>query len=83
MQFINNLPRKTNAFSNYIPTTCKHPAKIEIIEDNVIELENDQTHVLLKHNSDIEGPSKRQDETDSKAPIIKKTSRVISIQTPL
>ena len=83
MDQLNNLPRKTNAFSNYIPTICKHPAKIEIIEEDVVELENDQTHVLLKHNSDIESPLKRMDDSDINAPIIKKTSRVISIQTVL
>ena len=84
MEFMTNLPRKTTTFDHYIPTKCKKQAKMEIIEECPMEIVNDQTHVLIKHNSAMENPLKRNDDSpDTNAPIIKRTSRVISIQTPL
>ncbi|BFU26025.1 hypothetical protein KM1_121220 [Entamoeba histolytica HM-3:IMSS] len=82
MQELSHLPNKSNAFSNFIPTRCKKNLHLDIVDDNN-SIINDQTHVLIKHNNDIEGPIKRKIETEDHAPRIRQTKRVKSIQTDL
>ena len=54
MEFLKDLPNETNAFNNYKPTRGKKMMSLDV-EDMNNEINNDETHVLLKH---LDSPSK-------------------------